>query len=111
MKKPPPSDAVLHKEARALAKRFTAEPYIAIEKRTDQDGIFPPGTPAFWGTMLDLIYSGNEAKAWQYLDWVWPSNKPGKEAFLSDFKDQLLDSAYGEIFKWKYRKAGPAPKP
>lgn len=35
--------------------------------------------------------------------------QPRKEAFLTDFKDQLLDSAYGEIFKWKYRRSTVTP--
>jgi hypothetical protein len=50
---------------------------------------------AFWGEMLDLIYSGNEPLAWQYLDLVWPPKKPGKDKFLADFKEQLADSYYG----------------
>lgn len=117
MKAPPPSDAELREMMQYIPKGFTLEPYTPLAGRDDEPlhetTHRPVGTPAFWEPMLDLIYTGNEAKAWEFLDWVWPKGKPGKEAFLTDFKDQLLESAYGEIFKWKYRKsavpAEPAP--
>ena len=47
----------------------------------------------FWDEMLELIYTGNEELAWQFLDLVWPPEKQGKELFIRDFKKQLLESS------------------
>jgi hypothetical protein len=44
--------------------------------------------------MLDLIYTGREGLAWQYLDLVWPSQKKGKAIFVKDFKEQLSKSQF-----------------
>lgn len=45
---------------------------------------------------INLIYSGHEASAWQFLDMVWPRNKRGKAIFIRDFKRML---AYSEYWK------------
>jgi hypothetical protein len=50
--------------------------------------------PDLWGTMLDLIYTGHEQLAWQFLDRAWPVNVHGKTRFLADFKRQLATSPY-----------------
>jgi hypothetical protein len=47
-----------------------------------------------WGTMLDLIYEGHPDLAWRVFDESWPSNRAGKEKFLSDFCFQLKTSPY-----------------
>jgi hypothetical protein len=51
----------------------------------------------FWGDMLDLIYTGHEDLAWQFLDLVWSPQKQGKERFIRDFKNQLLQSQYWQM--------------
>ena len=53
----------------------------------------------FWDTMLDLIYTGHEELAWQYLDMVWPTRKLGKEIFIKDFKDQLAQSRFWQLIQ------------
>jgi hypothetical protein len=47
-----------------------------------------------WGYMLNLIYSGNGEKAWEFCDMCWPSNLKGKEEFIIKFKIQLKQSPY-----------------
>ena len=65
-------------------------------------------TEPFWGTMLRLIYTGNEKEAWTFFDSVWPKTKPGKEIFRKDFKDCLEGSEYwGAILK---ERGSRAPK-
>ncbi len=52
------------------------------------------GSPALWGTMLDLIYSGHAGDAWKFLDKAWPPKIGGKAAFARDFRAQLGRSPY-----------------
>jgi len=47
-----------------------------------------------WSYMLDLLYSGHPLEARQFLDKVWPQDKPGKELFLFNFKEKLNGSNY-----------------
>lgn len=96
MRKPPPSLQVLRRKAQAAKQKINDNPWV------DETENFNDFEEAFWGEMLELIYSGNEELAWQYFDLVWPSKKAGKEKFLSDFKKRLDESAYGE---WKRLKS------
>jgi hypothetical protein len=84
MRKPAPPLPKLQQEARSMRSQLSLEPY----KGETESGF----EVAFWGRMLDLLYSGNEALAWQYLDLVWPVKKPGKALFRADFERQLSDS-------------------
>jgi hypothetical protein len=56
------------------------------------EGTYLPST--VWSYMLDLLYSGHPLEARQFLDKVWPKNKPGKELFLFNFKEKLNESRY-----------------
>ena len=47
-----------------------------------------------WSYMLDLLYSGHPLEAREFLDKVWPQDKPGKELFLFNFKEKLNRSNY-----------------
>ena len=85
-RKRPPALAVLRTKAKKARLKINDNPY---------DGIGMDFEEAFWDEMLDLIYTGNEELAWQYFDLVWPVSKPGKERFLTDFKEQLALSYYG----------------
>lgn len=87
MKEPAPSLASLRSKARAARSKIDLEPYTEAPTAGFEE--------AFWSEMLDLIYSGNEPLAWQYFDSVWPAQKPGKERFLADFKEQLTFTYYG----------------
>lgn len=84
MKKPAPSLAVLKRKAAKV--KMDLEPYT-----DDENGYF---LEAFWGEMLDLMYSGNERSAWQFFDLVWDSRKQGKEKFKQNFTKKLNESEY-----------------
>ncbi len=84
MRKPAPPLAKLQSEARLVRSQLGLEPY----KGEEESGL----AVAFWGRMLDLLYSGNEQLAWQYLDLAWPVRKPGKATFRADFERQLSKS-------------------
>lgn len=112
MKKAAPTFVVLKKEAQVQIQQLRLEPYNGEKSENcrrpmfiDMNGTtqysFEPclykddaSAPVFWGRMLDLIYTGNEELAWQFLDLVWPRQKQGKELFIRDFKDRLLQSWY-----------------
>lgn len=87
MKKPPPSLASLKSKARVAQKKINLDRYTEVSIGEFEE--------AFWSEMLDLIYTGNETLAWQYFDLVWPNQKPGREQFLADFKEQLASTYYG----------------
>ena len=59
--------------------------------KLDQDGWPESG---FWGTMLDLIYSGHSDLAWKFCDLAWPGDKSKKAEFLKEFRVQLAQSRY-----------------
>lgn len=86
MKKPVPSLAVLKVKAAKAAKNMSLKAYTGAENEDFLD--------AFWGEMIDLMYSGNEKSAWQYFDLVWNPRKPGKEKFKEDFIKKLNESPY-----------------
>ena len=80
MRKPPPSEAELNESIRQI--------------RTDESWKEQRPPETLWGEMLDLIYSGNRAVAWQFFNKAWPAGIPGKAKFLSDFRAQLAESPY-----------------
>jgi len=84
MKKPEPSI----KELRGMAKWTILDnsPWISGGDYFDN--------PELFQIMLDLIYSGNIASAWAYLDMTWPETKPGKDQFKKDFLKQLSKLDY-----------------
>lgn len=86
MKKPAPTLAKLKAKARTASLKISNAPYTEIGMDFQE---------AFWGEMLDLIYSGHEDLAWQYFELVWPNKKAGKEKFTTDFKEALAESYYG----------------
>lgn len=75
-------------------KKYTAE----CEERGWKDQIwYYKGTfiPSLvWSYMLDLLYSGHPREAREFLDKVWPQDKPGKELFIFNFKEKLSQSRY-----------------
>lgn len=52
----------------------------------------PP--PLLWGTALDLMYAGHPDLGWNFLDWAWPEDRPGREEFIAEFRSQLTRSPY-----------------
>lgn len=93
MKKPAPPLVKLKTMAAKARKLMNNKPYRGDEFAGLQDDgyIFEE---AFWGVMLNLIYTGNEKQAWQFFDEVWPKTKPGKDIFVKDFKSALSKSEF-----------------
>jgi hypothetical protein len=102
MKKPAPSLTYLKNKAYQEASLLGKERYGGFEETgdlyTDYEK-FDGEAGVFWGTMLDLIYTGHEDLAWQYLDLVWSPQKQGKEIFVEDFKNQLAQSRYWQMIE------------
>ena len=90
MKKPAPSIAKLRDKARAKRAKLNLEPYRGAKNQSELEEVF-------WDEMLDLIYTGHEELAWQYLDLVWPGQKKGKALFIKDFKDTLSGSPFWKM--------------
>jgi len=117
MKKPVPSLAVLRKKAEFYGQKLSLESYKGDENNASpldfkdpfyKENAYPNNANetyrgavyrnvVFWGPMLDLIYTGNEELAWQFLDLVWPPQKQGKALFIRDFKKKLLESEYWKM--------------
>ncbi len=100
MRKPAPSLAVLKRKAQAVRQKLSLEPYKGFDN--PETVIYKEeflGEPDFWGEMLDLIYTGHEDLAWQYLDLVWSPQKQGKSIFIEDFKSQLNESDYWKMIQ------------
>lgn len=97
MKKPPPSPVTLRRRAQKERQWIGSEEYSGQEG-TDFSG-------AFWGQMLELLYTGNEKLAWKYFDLVWPSNTKGKDVFQRDFIEQLNSSPYWKMIQEDTKKS------
>lgn len=52
-----------------------------------------------WRTMLELLYSGNDGRAWSFFDSAWPETRPGKEAFIAEFRKMLSESPQWRDFQ------------
>lgn len=88
MRKSAPTDGELSEQVEAIKAQFA-----------DNEGFMEGNAewkapPALWGEMLDWIYSGNMDMAWRLCDLAWPSDCPGKDKFLEDFRQQLKESPY-----------------
>ncbi|MBI3945630.1 MAG: hypothetical protein HY321_06915 [Armatimonadetes bacterium] len=83
MRKPPPSPDELRRRAKQIRAKWPAQhrPYGPTDLPGD-----------LWREVLDLIYSGNAAAAWRFVDMVWPPGEPGKEALLAQFRRDLARS-------------------
>lgn len=100
MKKPAPALNTLKRMAQVARSELSLATYRGEENENSvlyKENVFPK--TVFWGTMLDLIYTGNEDLAWQFLDLVWDIRKQGKELFIRDFKKQLAGSEYWQMIE------------
>ncbi len=74
---------------------------LAATAAAVRQAMAPPGAPldpALWATMLSLIYSGQETFAWTFADQAWPPERPGKDAFLAEFRQLLARSLVFQAF-------------
>lgn len=81
MRKPPPSTRELKQAAQA------ARAAILQRKRA---------APQLWAAMLDYLYDGQAAAAFELLEQAWPPEVPGRDAFLLQFGAKLSFSPYWE---------------
>ena len=90
MKKPPPPDSELAT--------------CAAEFRRDKDRPWSVRIAPVLQAMVDLIYSGNEPRAWQLLEEAWQTpEEVDRNEFIGQFKARLADSPY-------YRELQALPK-
>jgi hypothetical protein len=67
----------------------------AAAVRATMSGSPPELDPRMWATMLDLILTGNDARAWRFFDDCWPESfqgPPTKDEFRADFLKTLAGS-------------------
>lgn len=72
--------------------------------------------PDLWRMLLDLIYTGHEPAALRFFNQAWPPERPGKEAFLAEFRSVLDKSpAYGNftaaLDAWRHPRNTSPPLP
>ena len=91
MRRPAPSEDEWEKRAGGVRADSGNKEVMDMTFDSEEWGRVPP---SLWRNMLDFIYSGNGELAWEFLDELWPGDKPGKDAFRKDFEAQLARSAY-----------------
>ncbi|MFO0834965.1 MAG: hypothetical protein U0638_08350 [Phycisphaerales bacterium] len=64
--------------------------------------------PAFWDTMLDLMYGGHEALAWRVFDRASVGHESQAATFKREFLEQLSKSPYWPALKAGYDAESPA---
>ena len=104
MQKPPPSQREWQEDFLSPA-RNAFEPGEADE--TGHGTLYLVGS-GMWQGMLNLIYSGRSPLAWKLVDEAWPSTKPDKTLFLTDFCSRLMESHYWPDLKPTISQAPPA---
>lgn len=87
----------------AMDKMQRPEPTLTEWKKTVRDAESDMGNPGALGDghgselskdMVNLIYTGHSDLAWKLVDQAWPSQRSGKDKFLSGFCAQLKTSPY-----------------
>lgn len=49
-------------------------------------------SPAYWGAMLELVYTGHEDAAWRLGMMAWPEGVDGRDEFLNELRSHLEES-------------------
>jgi hypothetical protein len=74
---------------------LTEEIEAKIKEIQSDDAWLNDNVPvSIWSFMLELIYTGNADKAWEFFDKAWPLKISGKKEFLKEFRAQLIKSRY-----------------
>lgn len=79
MRTPPPAQEYLDQSANEIRRRMKSSNELQ---------------PELWGTMLDLIYSGNGDLAFEFFESAWPTEWADKADFLKSFTGTLLCSPW-----------------
>ena len=88
MRQPAPSPGVLA----AKAARVRDD----LRRSARGDGVKYLTMNEYWGTAVELMYSGHEDLGWAFLEDAWPEGVEWKEAFLAEFRQVLYSSPYWE---------------
>lgn len=83
-------------------------PATFAQKVADYQVAYPVAGWPFCQDLVDLIYSGNMAQAWELVERAWPAEGPGQAKFLAEFKAQLHTSPYWPAV-WRMNRASAAP--
>lgn len=75
----------------------TLEILRRVRRGIEAGGIADEDSKAFWGELLELMYSGHADLAWQILDLAWPENVPGKEEFTESFIEHLQERKWPDF--------------
>ncbi|HEY3858726.1 MAG TPA: hypothetical protein VGM47_03835 [Gammaproteobacteria bacterium] len=68
---------------------------LLFKQSRDWKGTENAGQPAgLWYYATDLIYTGNEAAAWTFLDQAWGGSAADKKKYLDDYRQRLKRSVY-----------------
>ncbi|MHC4712772.1 MAG: hypothetical protein ACYTAN_05790 [Planctomycetota bacterium] len=104
MRKPPPEKSALEEAAAVVSESerwFISPPahrwhtLAGARERLWPGSWKRVGVPIdLWREMLDLIYTGNEKTALEFLDMAWKPGYPGKGGRLKEFRSQLAQSPY-----------------
>jgi hypothetical protein len=86
VRRPPPGDLDV------VADQLRAEP-----SRMFQNRVTPP--PGLWRVMLDLIYSGNAPRAWEFMDRAWNPEWGDAAGFRRELEAQLAASPYADAVR------------
>ena len=66
--------------------------------------------PCLLKTVLDLIFSGNNALAWELIDHDWPPEAPERQKFTAEFKTALRESPFAnDLTTLQQAPPGKAP--
>ncbi len=104
MRKPTPDRRVLEWNAKVLRESdrwFISQPahgwytLAGMRERLWLGSWKRVGVPIdLWREMLDLIYTGNDDAALEFLNMAWKPGYPGKRARFNEFRSQLAKSPY-----------------
>jgi len=89
MLKPLPPEAELAAAAEEIRR--------ALVSTSEAVDIPPP--ERLGALMLELMYTGHEARAWALLDEAWPGDVPGKDVFAYELRHLMSQSAYWNEFR------------
>ncbi len=94
MRQPAPSPGVLA----AKAARVRED----LRRSARADGVKYLTMNEYWGTAVELMYSGHEDLGWAFLEDAWPEGVEWKEAFLAEFRQILYSSPHWERVQAAY---------
>ncbi len=79
-------------------------PLTSAMRRPRRESLEKPGDQSLWSFILELMYEGNEKRAWEYFDRVWPSvDGDVKRQARAKFLEQLESSKWWPMIREAYQ--------